>query len=209
MKQRKWYKNPTVISAIIAGVFTVIAAVAGALVDNFYFWTDNDAGFNGSPPDSEHSADIFWDDFEKNLSKWEVENYSGYNNFMIWHISSKKSSSGENSLAIGNEETDQKDNADTIRIETQDTFSLSENSYLEFNLLKSHEINFQVFLAPKDSNIKKKIKFFPGNIECRDWKEEEIPLFPHKPSGEHRIVLEAWGKGSLYIDDFRLTTKNL
>ncbi|MCI5140793.1 MAG: hypothetical protein D3909_03505, partial [Candidatus Electrothrix sp. ATG1] len=90
------------------------------------------------------SAQIFQDDFENGLKNWVSKRYDGYNNFMRWHISEQEHFSGTGSLSLGHEDTDIKDNNDTVHIETKKSFLLTKDAVLSFRIKKEYGRNLEV-----------------------------------------------------------------
>lgn len=151
------------------------------------------------------SVQVFQDDFEDGLSDWIVKRYDGYSNFMRWHISEQAHFSGKSSLAVGREETDKKDNNDTVHIETKNFFLLTEDAVLSFQIKKEYGINLEVVMTKKDAASKEVvIRFYPGNREYGEWRAEEIALEPYIKKGLYKIMLRAWDQGSLYLDDIKI-----
>ncbi|MCI5156890.1 MAG: hypothetical protein D3906_00320 [Candidatus Electrothrix sp. AUS1_2] len=147
---------------------------------------------------------IFQDDFEGDLRNWAVKRYSGYNNFMRWHISEKEHFSGRSSLALGHEDTDKKENNDTVHIETREELLVTENAVLSFQIKKEYRINLEI-VKKKDAPFKeRKIKFYPGNTLYKEWRAEEIPLGLEIDEGRYTLMLKAWDQGSLYLDDIKI-----
>lgn len=148
---------------------------------------------------------IFQDDFENGLGNWSMKRYSGYNNFMRWHISEKEHFSGKSSLALGHEDTDQKENNDTVHIETREELLLTEHAVLSFQIKKEYRINLEIVLKKKDTAFKDTvIRFYPGNTLYKDWRAEKIPLGLYIDEGRYTLMLRAWDQGSLYIDDIKI-----
>lgn len=151
------------------------------------------------------SGQVFQDDFEDGLTHWNVKRYDGYNNFMRWHISEREHFSGKSSLAVGHEDTDKKDNNDTVHIETKSFFLLTEDAVLSFKLKKEYGINLEVVMTKKDAASEEIIiRFYPGNRMYGEWRAEEISLEPYIEKGLYKIMLRAWAQGSLYIDDIKI-----
>ena len=151
------------------------------------------------------SVQIFQDDFEDRLTHWTVKRYDGYNNFMRWHISEQEHFSGKGSLAVGHEDTDKKDNNDTVHIETKSFFLLTEDAVLSFKLKKEYGINLEVVMTKKDAASKEiVIRFYPGNRMYGEWRAEEISLEPYIEKGLYKIMLRAWNQGNLYLDDIKI-----
>ena len=213
----KWYTNPAIISAVIAAIITGIFTVIAAFISS-----NNDTAVHPPPPiqseppaqveeisiksqaESDSQA-IFQDDFEDGLGNWNVKRYSGYNNFMRWHISENEHFSGKSSLALGHEDTDQKENNDTVHIETKKELLLTENSVLSLKIKKEYRINLEIVLKKKDAAVKETvIKFYPGNTMYKDWREEEIYLGLYIDEGPYTLMLRAWDQGSLYLDDIKI-----
>ncbi|MCP4178454.1 MAG: hypothetical protein GY756_11875 [bacterium] len=209
-KDKKWYKDPTIIGSIITGIFSIIAIFVG-----FMFDSNEQSHITQEPtrivtpdkpkPTNPPNSYLFHDDFEKNLSNWFVESYTGYNNFMKWHISKKDSYSSSGSISVGHEETDEKDNDETVSIVTKKSFILTQDSKLEFKIKKGYKINLKFFLLNSETSTKENIKFFPGNYFIKDWKIYSLPLYSHSDKGKFKILLQAWGQGNFYIDDILLT----
>ncbi|MCW5211886.1 hypothetical protein VU04_03130, partial [Desulfobulbus sp. TB] len=150
------------------------------------------------------STAVFQDNFEEGLKKWNVKRYSGYNNFMRWHISENEHFSGKSSLALGHEDTDQKENNDTVHIETREELLLTKHSVLSLKIKKEHRINLEIVLKKDDATFKQKVKFYPGNSEYKDWRVEEIPLGADIDAGRYTLMLKAWDQGRLYLDDIKI-----
>ncbi len=144
---------------------------------------------------------VFQDNFENGLTHWTVRDYTGYNRFMVWHISSKEHRSGKSSLSLGYEDTDKKDNSDTVHIETMDSFVLNKDAKLSFSVKKDYGINLEIVLKNGESASNEKIiKFYPGNCN-KEWKDEKIPLGGYAGDRKYQLLLRAWGQGSIYLDD--------
>ncbi|MCI5139293.1 MAG: hypothetical protein D3922_12990, partial [Candidatus Electrothrix sp. AR1] len=156
----------------------------------------------------ENKADlieIFQDDFEEELWKWRVKRYSGYNDFMKWHLSGKEYVSGKRGLTLGHQDTNRKENYDTVHIETKEDFFLTEESVLSFKIKKEYQINLEIVLKKEwDGNKETVVTFYPGNSMYKEWREEEIPLGLYIDKGEYTLMLRAWDQGSLYIDDIKI-----
>ncbi|CAK8715193.1 hypothetical protein GKODMF_06795 [Candidatus Electrothrix gigas] len=152
-------------------------------------------------------VEIFQDDFEEGLSKWNVQRYAGYyNNFMRWHISENEHFSGKYSLSLGHEDTDRKDNNDVVHIETKEDFLLTADSLLSFQIKKEYRINLKIVLKDKDAPFKDTvIKFYPGNFSTKkDWRAEELLLGSDIDEGRYTLMLKAWDQGRLYLDDIKI-----
>jgi len=149
---------------------------------------------------------VFRDEFEDGLRSWNVQDYAErYNSRMRWHLSSKESLSGEQSLSVGHEETDIKDNNDDIHIATAASFVFEKTSILQFSLKKSREINLQVSLFNPDQSMQEKIAHFSGGDNFSEWKLVSFELSKFAGDTPYQIILQVWGQGSLYIDDVQLT----
>ena len=70
----------------------------------------------GSIYDNKKKGQIYQDGFEKGLKNWQIDDYSGYNDLMKWHISSRESYSGQYSLSLGQEDTDKKNGSSLHRV---------------------------------------------------------------------------------------------
>ncbi|MCI5118648.1 MAG: hypothetical protein D3913_11985 [Candidatus Electrothrix sp. LOE1_4_5] len=152
-------------------------------------------------------VEIFQDDFEEGLSKWNVQRYAGYyNNFMRWHISENEHFSGKKSLALGDQDTDTKENNDTVHIETKKELLLTEDTLLSFQIKKEYRINLKIVLKDKDAPFKDTvIKFYPGNFSTKkEWRAEEILLGSDIDEGRYTLILKAWDQGRLYLDDIKI-----
>ena len=177
----------------------VFAVGNGKNIDISINEASNDNGKDGHPllqiRQSKGGTDGFFDGFENGLENWTVKRYSGYNDLMAWHISGNDSFSGSMSLSVGND-TDEKDNEESVRIITKKVFNFS-NKNLQFRLKKSVGIRLNIFLSKNGSEISQKVKTFPANMACRNWKTIKITL----PKHSYFIVFTAAGAGKLYIDD--------
>ena len=149
--------------------------------------------------------ETFHDDFEGGLKDWRIKRYSGYNNFMRWHISDKEHASGKSCLALGHQDTSKKENNDTVHIETKKELFLTENAVLLFKIKKTYKINLEIVLKNKVAPFKDTvIKFYPGNDMYKDWRAEEIYLGLYIDEGRYTLMLRAWDQGSLYLDDIKI-----
>ena len=146
----------------------------------------------------------FQDDFEVGLTKWKIENYSGYNNLMKWHISTNESNTGKASLSLGNADNDKKDNDDKVLITTKQSYVLKSHSTLKFKMKKSYGINLKILLIGGDPGLVKEVGFYPGNAVWREWKTVSLPLSEFADKGKYGICFEAWASGKLYIDNLEL-----
>ena len=214
----KWYTSDAVIASIIGAVLVVILPD----IINFIKKKDDTTVSSPSPIQSEPHAQVkeipvknraesmavFQDDFEEGLGKWRVKRYPGYNNFMRWHISGKEHVSGRNSLALGHEDTDTKENTDTVHIETEEELFLGKEAVLLFKLRKSYRINLEIVLKKNDAAFKETvIGFYPGNTPYKDWRAEEIPLGSEIDAGKYTLLFRAWDQGRLYLDDIKIQNR--
>jgi hypothetical protein len=149
---------------------------------------------------------VFQDYFEEGLRQWRAKRYPGYyNDSMRWHLSDKEHFSGKNSLSLGHEDTDRKDNNDSVYIETREDFLLMEDTVLSFYIKKTYRINLEIVLKKKDITFKKTvIKRYSGNDPYKEWRAEEIPLGSDIDEGRYTLILRAWSQGSLYLDDIKI-----
>lgn len=227
----KWYTSPVVIAAVITGICGVLVAVISRnntpvqpptppptpvprpsadvpKVEQVLTQPKPPPAAVEKYPAENNSnyVQIFQDDFEDGLTDWIVKRYDGYNNLMRWHISEREHFSGKSSLALGHEDTDKKDNNDTVYIETKKYFLLTEAAVLSFKLKKAYRINLEIVLRKKEAAAKETvIKFYSGNSTThKEWREKEIPLEQYIDKGLYKIMLRAWDQGSLYLDDIEI-----